>query len=161
MRGADAGGTSRARSASRTTTARRMDMRDRSAVTEAGLVRHVSGDWDPSHRHVRLRIEADNLDRPQDVSIALGDVEALIVLLLMLSNRAGAGTLGDHGSEHRPALPLPLDSISLGETEERDVVLQLDVGRTTLTFLLPGGVTRKLGESLLTLSASSADEPAN
>jgi hypothetical protein len=37
----------------------------------------------------------------------------------------------------------------------------LDIGPTTSTFLLPNGVTRKLGQSLLTLSASAAGEPAN
>src|SRR5271154_4061247 len=101
-----------------------METRERSAVTEAGIIRHVSGDWNPSHGHVRLRIEADKLDQPQDVSIAPGDVQALIVLLLVLSGRAGVPS-GEPG-ENRQALPLPLDAISLGETEDGDTVLQLD-----------------------------------
>jgi hypothetical protein len=129
-------------------------------VTEAGLVRHVSGDWNPGERHVRLRIEADKLQQPQDLLIALGDVQALVILLLVLSGKAGAASPRAN-AESRPTLPLPLDSFGLGEAEDGDTVLQLDIGRTTLAFSLPAGASRKLGHSLLTLSASSTSEPAN
>src|SRR5580704_18438023 len=35
-------------------------------MLEAGIVRHASGYWNPGDGHVRIRIEADKLDQPQD-----------------------------------------------------------------------------------------------
>jgi hypothetical protein len=52
------------------------------AMTEIGLVRYASGDWTPGNPYVRVRIEADELEDPQDLSIALSDVGAFVTLLL-------------------------------------------------------------------------------
>jgi hypothetical protein len=130
-------------------------------MMEAGIVRHASGDWKPGDSHVRLRIETDRLNQPQDLLIAVGDVQALIVLLLVLSGKAGNGLPRDARVESRPTLPLPLSSVGLGETEDGDTVLQLDIGQTALAFAMPAAVSRKLGQSLLTLSARSMNLPAN
>jgi hypothetical protein len=54
-------------------------------MTEIGLIRYASGDWTPGDTHVRVRIEADELEEPQDLSIALGNVGAFVTLLLALS----------------------------------------------------------------------------
>jgi hypothetical protein len=128
-------------------------------MAEAGIIRHASGDWNPGDDHVRLRIEAEKLEQPQDLLIALGDVQAFIVLLLVLSGKAGTSMRRD--AESRPTLPLPIDSVGLGEAESGDTVLQLNIGQTTLAFAMPANASRKLGQSLLALSASSATSPAN
>jgi hypothetical protein len=130
-------------------------------MTEAGVIRHASGDWSPGDSHVRLRIEADKLPQPQDLLIAIGDLQALIVLLLVLSGKAGNGRPQATPTESRPTLPLPLNSVGLGEAGNGDTILQVDIGQTTLAFAIPAVVCRKLGHSLLTLSASSANESAN
>jgi hypothetical protein len=55
---------------------------------EAGIVRHISGDWDRTENAIRLRVEADGLDRPHDLLIQPGHVQALIVLLLQFCGKA-------------------------------------------------------------------------
>jgi hypothetical protein len=130
-------------------------------MMEAGIVRHASGDWNPGDSHVRIRIEADKLDQPQDLLIAVADVQALIVLLLVLSGKAADGRSRRARSESRPTLPLPLDAVGLAETADGDTVLQLDIGQTSLAFAMPAAVSRTLGQSLLTLGAQSTNRPAN
>jgi hypothetical protein len=56
-----------------------------------GIVRQVSGEWNGAQELMRLRIEADNLDQPQDILIAPPDMQSLIDLLLALSGEAGPG----------------------------------------------------------------------
>ena len=67
--------------------------------------------------------------------------------MLMLSGKAGSGLPRDAGAESRPTLPLPLNSVGLGETEDGDTVLQLDIGQTALAFAMPAAASRKLGQS--------------
>jgi hypothetical protein len=130
-------------------------------MEEAGIVSYVSGDWNPGDRCVRLRIEVGNLDQPQDLLIALGDIQAFIVLLLVLSGKAGSVTGPDSNADFRPTFPLPVDSVGLGEAESGDAVLQLNIGQTALAFAMSSNATRKLGQSLLAMSASSTNKPAN
>ena len=130
-------------------------------MREAGVIRYASGDCNPGDSHVRLRIEADRLAGPEDLLIAVGDLQALIVLLLVLSGKAADGQAQRTPMESRPTLPLPLNSVALGEAENGDTILQVDIGQTTLAFAMPATISRKLGESLLTVSARSAHEPAN
>jgi hypothetical protein len=130
-------------------------------MMEAGIVRHASGDWNPGDSHVRIRIEADRLDQPQDLLIAVADVQALIVLLLVLSGKAGDGRPRRARSESRPTMPLPLDGVGLAETADGHTVLQLDIGPTSLAFAMPAAASRTLGQSLLTLGAQSANRPAH
>ena len=130
-------------------------------MAEAGIVHHVSGDWCPGEPHVRLRIETRGLDEPQDLLLAVGDVQALVTLLLVLSGKAGTAKERDPDAFGRPAFPLPIDSMGLGETETGDTVLQMNIGETTLAFAMPSSASAKLGQSLLTMSASPDERPAN
>jgi len=120
---------------------------------DIGLVSQVSGDWDPQEGSVRLRIEAERLDQPQDLLIAANDIQPLISLLLVLSGKAGAATPHVPGVE-RYAIPLPVDTLGLGQTDDGTTVLELEIGCTALAFSLPSRACRQLGESLLTLSGS-------
>jgi hypothetical protein len=122
-------------------------------MREIGLVRQVSGDWIRATDKVRLRIEADGLEGPHDLLIAVRDVQPLVMLLLVLSGKAG--TVGPRDpNETRLATPLPVDSLGLGQDENGDAVLELEIGRTSLAFTLPGNACKKLGQSLLALSGS-------
>jgi hypothetical protein len=60
-------------------------------MTEIGLIRHASGDWTSGNPYAGVRIEADELEEPQDLSIALSNVGAFVALLLALSGKAGTG----------------------------------------------------------------------
>jgi len=119
------------------------------AATEARAVRHVSVEWDGSSDLVRICVEPDRTDQPRDLLLAPGEVQALILMLLALSGKAG-GPSNFEG----PTVPIEPDSVGIGETPEGDVVLQLGIGRTALAFALPSELSRRLGHSLMTVSAT-------
>jgi hypothetical protein len=129
------------------------------AMPEIGLIRYASGDWTPGNPYVRVRIETDELEEPQDLSIALGDVGALVTLLLALSGKAGTG--GRPATVAEKASPLPLDSVGLGQTKAGETILQLGIGQTALAFAMPANATEKLGQALLAMTASTASHGAN
>jgi hypothetical protein len=130
-------------------------------MTQSRIVRYVSGDWNATLGQVRLRLEAELAGEPQDFLIAPADVQPLVVLLLMLSGKVGARRPREPKEQTQQLVPLHLDSVGLGETEEGEIVLQLDIGETALAFTLSSGMSRDLGQALMTLSAPSTREPAN
>src|SRR5215470_18045682 len=121
------------------------------AMTEGRAVRHVSVEWDGSSDLFRICVKPDRTDQPRDLLLASGEVQALILMLLTLSGKAG-------GPSNFDGLTVPIepDSVGIGETPEGQVVLQLGIGRTALAFALPSELSRRLGQSLMTYSASSA-----
>jgi hypothetical protein len=58
-------------------------------------------------------------------------------------------------------VPLQLDSVGLGETEDGGIVLRLEIGETALAFMLSPGMSHDLGRALMTLSAAANGETAN
>jgi len=122
------------------------------------VVRYVSGDWDPVPGRVCLRLEADVGDEPRDFLLAPEDVQPLVVLLLMLSGKVGVRRPQVSGEVQ--VVPLPLDSVGLGEIKG-GIVLRVVIGETALAFALSQGMSRELGRALMTLSASASGEPAN
>lgn len=130
-------------------------------MTQSKVVRYVSGDWNSAIGQVRLRLEAEPAGERQDFLIAPADVQPLVVLLLMLSGKVGARRPREPERDTQEMVPLHLDSVGLGQTEEGEIVLQLHVGATSLAFMLSPGMTRNLGQVLMTLSAPSPREPAN
>jgi hypothetical protein len=130
-------------------------------MPDATIVRYVSGDWSPALGHVRLRVESDKLGQPQDLLFSPADIQPLIILLLVLSGKAGPATLAETEIDVRDVVPLRPDALGLGETDDGDIVLQLDIGQTTLAFSLPSNVSRQLGQSLIALGAESTKETAN
>jgi hypothetical protein len=119
------------------------------AMTEARAVRHVSVEWDGKNDLVRICVDPDRTDQPRDLLLASGEVQALILMLLTLSGKAG----GPSNFEGQ-TVPIEPDAVGIGETPEGAVVLQLGIGRTALAFALPSELSRRLGQSLLTYSAS-------
>jgi hypothetical protein len=59
------------------------------AMTEGKAVRHVSVEWDGSSDLVRICVEPDRTDQPRNLLLAPGEVQALILMLLTLSGKAG------------------------------------------------------------------------
>jgi hypothetical protein len=84
-------------------------------MTGIGLIRYASGDWTPGNPYVLVRIEADQLEEPQDLSIGFGDVGAFVTLLLALSGKAGTGE--QPGAVAKKAFPLALGPVGLGQAE--------------------------------------------
>ena len=123
-------------------------------MNNSRAVRYVSGDWNAVLGRVCLRIEGDTVEEPRDLLLAPEDVQPLVVLLLMLSGKVGVRQ--PPVSDEVQVVPLPLDSVGLGE-----IVLRVVIGETALAFALSQGMSRELGRALMTLSASASGEPAN
>jgi hypothetical protein len=83
--------------------------------------RDASGDWVPGNPYVRVRIEADPLEQPQDLSIAPSDVRVFVIPLLAFSGKAGTG--GHPSAVAEKALPSPrfrgLDVMSVPRARQR------------------------------------------
>ena len=129
------------------------------ATNKSRAVRYVSGDWNAVLGCVCLRIEGDTVEEPRDLLLAPGDVQPLVVLLLMLSGKVGVRRPPVSGEVE--VVPLDLDSVGLGEIEDGGIVLRVVIGETALAFALSPGMSRDLGCALMTLSASAGAEPAN
>jgi len=127
-------------------------------MNKSRAVRYVSGDWNAVLGCVCLRIEGDTVEEPRDLLLAPEDVQPLVVLLLMLSGKVGVRRPPVSGEVQ--VVPLPLDSVGLGEIEG-GIVLRVVIGETALAFALSQGMSRELGRALMTLSASASGEPAN
>jgi len=123
-------------------------------MSKSRAVRNVSGDWNAVLGRVCLRIEGDTVEEPRDLLLAPEDVQPLVMLLLMLSGKVGVRQ--PPVSDEVQVVPLPLDSVGLGE-----IVLRVVIGETALAFALSQGMSRELGRALMTLSASASGEPAN
>ncbi len=132
---------------------------NRKTMSESRIVRYVSGDWNPVLGRVCLRIEGDAVDEPKDFLFAPEDVQPLVVLLLMLSGKVGARR--PPPSDEVQMVPLHLDSVGLGETEDGVIVLRLDIGETALAFALSPGMSHDLGSALMTVSAAAHGGSAN
>lgn len=126
-------------------------------MVEIGVVRQVSGELIPASRYLRLRIEATKLEQPQDVLLAVHDVQCLIGLLLRLSGRAG--TAPETVSNERTVRPVGVDAVALGTTSDGTTILELNVGSAALAFGLPASACRPLGQALLTLTATPTLAP--
>lgn len=124
---------------------------------EIGVVRQVSGEWIPASRLLRLRIEATKLDQPQDVLLAVQDVQSLIGLLLRLSGKAGAAPQA--APDERTLRPVAVDAVALGTADDGTTILELNIGSAALAFCLPASVCRPLGQALLTLTARPTRAP--
>jgi hypothetical protein len=108
-------------------------------MSKSRVVRYVSGDWNPVLGPFCLRLEVDAGDEPRDFLLAPEDVQPLVVLLLMLSRKVGVRQ--PPASDEVHVVPLPLDSVGLGEIEGGGIVLRFIIGETALAFALSPGMT--------------------
>jgi hypothetical protein len=57
-------------------------------------------------------------------------------------------------------MPLPLTAINVGQTEDDQIFLLLEVGTASLMFGLPPATLGEIGQTLLALSARTAGKPS-
>jgi hypothetical protein len=119
-------------------------------------VLHVVGDVAPSGEAIGLQIERSE-QGPVDLCVRTEDVKYLVSLLLNLGCEAKR-----RQSSLRPdtppieAIPLPLDAINVGQSDDDQSFLLLEVGITSLMFMLSPKCLEQIGQTMLTLSAKSS-----
>jgi hypothetical protein len=124
------------------------------------FVVQVVGDIAPSGEAIGLQIERSE-QGPVNLYIRTEDVKYLVSLLLNLGCQAKL-----RQSSPRPdvppteAIPLPLDAINVGQSDGDQPFLLLEVGITSLMFMVSPTCLEQIGQTMLTLSAKSSAAPS-
>ena len=120
------------------------------------FVVHVVGDIEPSGEAIGLQIERSE-QGPVNLCLRTEDVKYLVSLLLNLGCEAKR-----RQSSPRPdappteAIPLPLDAINVGQSDDDQPFLLLEVGIASLMFMVSPKCLEQVGQMMLTLSAKSS-----
>ena len=120
------------------------------------FVVHVVGDIEPSGEAIGLQIERSE-QGPVNLCLRTEDVKYLVSLLLNLGCEAKR-----RQSSPRPdappteAIPLPLDAINVGQSDDDQPFLLLEVGIASLMFMVSPACLEQVGQTMLTLSAKSS-----
>ncbi len=124
------------------------------------FVLRVVGDIAPSGETIGLQIERSE-QGPVDLWIRTEDVKYLVSLLLNLgceAKRRQSSPLPDVPPTE--AIPLPLDAISVGQSDDDQPFLLLEVGIASLMFMLSPACLDQIGQTVLMLSAKSSSAPS-
>ena len=120
------------------------------------FVVHVVGDIEPSGEAIGLQIERSE-QGPVNLCLRTEDVKYVVSLLLNLGCEAKR-----RQSSPRPdappteAIPLPLDAINVGQSDDDQPFLLLEVGIASLMFMVSPACLEQVGQTMLTLSAKSS-----
>jgi hypothetical protein len=120
------------------------------------FVVHIVGDIAPGGEAIGLQIERSE-QGPIDLCIRTEDVKYLVSLLLNLGCEAKRRQLSP-GPDAPPteAIPLPLDAINVGQSDDDQPFLLLEVGIASLMFMVSPACLEQVGQMMLTLSAKSS-----
>jgi len=124
------------------------------------FVLQVVGDIAPSGEAIGLQIERSE-QGPVDLCIRTEDVKYLVSLLLNLgceARRRQSSLRGD--APPTEAIPLPLDAINVGQSDDDQPFLLLEVGIASLMFMVSPACLEQVGRMLLMLSAKSSSAPS-
>jgi hypothetical protein len=120
------------------------------------FVVHVEGDIAPSGEAIRLQIERSG-QGPINLCVRTEDVKYLVSLLLNLGCEAKRRQ-SPPGPDAPPteAIPLPLNAINIGQSDDDQPFLLLEVGIASLMFMVSPICLEEIGQMMLTLSAKSS-----
>jgi hypothetical protein len=109
---------------------------------------------------IGLRIQR-SAQGPVDLCLRTEDVQHLVGILLALSCEAKRlQPPPEFDVPPSNAIPLPLSAINVGQTDDDQTFLMLEVGTASLMFGLPPAMLSEVGQTLLTLSARATAKPS-
>ena len=126
----------------------------------APVVMQVVGDVSPNGEAIGLQIERSDQD-PVDLCVRTQDLKYFVSLLLNLgceARRRQAPTAID--APPTEAIPLPLDAINVGQNDDDQTFLLLEVGSASLMFMLSPNCLEQIGGTLLAMSAKASSRPS-
>jgi hypothetical protein len=134
--------------------------KEKQAAHEQSLVLHIVGDVAPDGETIGLRIERSE-QGPIDLYLRSQDVKYLVSLLLKLGCEA-RHRQAPVGSDFPPseAIPLPLDAINVGQSNDDQTFIMLEVGLSSLMFMLPPEYLEQVGQTMLLLSSKLPSTPS-
>jgi hypothetical protein len=130
------------------------------AASDPPFVTDVLGEVASKGEAVGLRIQR-SAQGPVDLCLRIGDVQHLVGILLALACEAKRlQPPPDFDGPPNNAIPLPLSAINVGQTDDDQTFLMLEVGTASLMFGLPQAMLSEVGQTLLALSARASGKPS-
>lgn len=127
---------------------------------EPPFVVDVVGEVAPNGKAIGLRIQR-SAQGPIDLCLRIQDVQYMVSIMLALGCEAKR-LQGIPETEPPPkgAIPLPLSAINIGQDDDNQTFLMLEVGAAALMFGMPSAALEELGQTLLALSARESAKPS-
>jgi hypothetical protein len=127
---------------------------------EPPFVIDVQGEVAPNGEAIGLRIQR-SAQGPIDLCLRIQDVQYLVGIMLALGCEAKR-LQGTEEPESPPnsAIPLPLSAINIGQDDDDQTFLMLEVGAAALMFGMPSAMLEEVGRTLLALSARDSAKPS-
>jgi len=120
----------------------------------------VCGEVAPNGEAIGLRIQR-SAQGPVDLCLRIEDVQHVVGILLALACEAKRmQPAPDFEGPPTGAIPLPLSAINVGQTDDGQTFLLLEVGAASLMFALPPETLNEVGQTLLALSARVTAKPS-
>jgi hypothetical protein len=132
---------------------------DTPAANGLPIVTDVLGDVAPGGDAIGLRIQRSELG-PVDLYLRVEDVQHIVSIMLVLCGEAQRRRPVEPDAPPAGAVPVPLSAINIGQDDQRQTYMMLEVGAASLMFGLPPEVLADVGRTLLALSAQTSDKPA-
>jgi len=129
-------------------------------VREPPFVIEVHGEVAPNGKAIGLRIQRSD-QGPVDLCLRIQDIQFMVSILLALGCEAKR-VQGPQEPEAPPngAIPLPLSAINVGQDDQNQAFLMLEVGAAALMFGMPSAMLEEVGRTLLALSARESTKPS-
>jgi hypothetical protein len=128
-------------------------------VNRPPFVTEVLGDVAPDGDAIGLRIGRSDQD-PVDICLRIEDVQHIVSIMLVLCCEAHRRRPSAPDAPPAGAVPVPLSAISVGQDDDQQTFMMLEVGATSLTFGLPPAALEEVGQTLLALSAQASVKPS-
>jgi hypothetical protein len=137
-----------------------LTLQEEQAARGPSMVVHVAGEVAPKGEAIRLKIDCGG-QGPVDICLRSEDVKYLVSLLLNLGCEAKRRQAPE-GSALPPAeaIPLPLDAIDVGQSDDDQSFMLLEVGLASLMFMLSPQHLEQIGQTMLLLSRKSSSMPS-
>ncbi len=119
----------------------------------------VFGEVAPNGDAIGLRIRRSEQDSV-DIYFRIEDVQYIIGIMLTLSCEARRLRPAELDSPPASAIPVPLSAINIGQDDQQQTFMMLEVGATSLMLSLPPAALEEVGQTLLALSAQASDKPS-
>jgi hypothetical protein len=119
----------------------------------------VLGEVAPNGDAIGLRIRRSERDSV-DICFRIEDVQHIIGIMLALSCEANRLRPAEPDAPPAGAVPVPLSAINIGQDDHQQTFMILEVGATSLVFVLPPALVGEVGQTLLALSAQASDKPS-
>jgi len=124
------------------------------------IVTEVFGDVAPNGSAIVLRIRRSE-QAPVEICLRIEYVQHLVSFILVLSCEAKRlQPPPECDSPPSGAVPLPLSAINVGQDDQQQTFMMLEVGATSLMFGLPPSILEDVGQTLIALSAGASTKPS-